>query len=835
MNQRERISYRSKPDRKTFRRACVPDVVLKPATILGFIVWLSLAPAVSQAQVTTSITSTTGVGNLGTNITQAGNVYNITGGTRPGGGPNLFHSFGNFSIGAGDIGNFLNNTGLATSNILGRVTGGNISNIYGTIQTTGFGNANLFLMNPFGIVLGPSASLNVGGSVSFTTAQYLRLFDGVSSANFYANPANDGLANSILTIDPSAFEFLSAAPAAYGFLTAPDPSATITVQGSALSAPPGQSISLVGGNISIQGFTRPDGTVQPAQLSAPNGTIQLASAASPGEFTAPAGQSLANATTLQSVPNNPVDPASATSFTSYGLVSMTQGSSIDVHGASSVWIKGGQLVLSINDATLNTSPSPAPPDTVLLSSGSTIVTSTSGAEDGPDVQITVRTLSLDGAGTAITTQTMGDGNGGNIRADVGTLSLTNGAMISSTNPSFGLGQGGNIALEGLQGPGSAADFVTLSSGASIISTTAGLNPGGNLQITSKNIQLHDAGTALITETDGDGNAGNLTLNVGTLALNDAAAIFSNNFSFGLGQGGNVTVQGLQGPGSAADSVTLSNGSTITTQTFAPGASGDLHITAGTLSLDGAGTSLTTATFGDGNGGTITADVGTLSLTNGAAIFSNNFSFGLGQGGNIIVEGVQGPGSAADSVMLSGISTITTQTFAPGASGDLHITAGTLSLDGVGTSLTTATFGDGNGGTITADVGTLSLTNGAAIFSVQNERRGRWLRAAEAIRRNGRFPAVGAPGGVGFDGFWDDVWRGHFQSWHDLQDQHGWHRLRSAKAIFRCGWGLSGCRPGASGPDALWGYAGRRFVELRERVPAQRRRQWLWRADQFRQQ
>ena len=75
-----------------------------------------------------------------------------------------------------------------------------MSNIFGTIQTTNFGNANLYLMNPMGIVFGPNASLNVGGSVSFTTAQYIRLFDGLNSANFYANPANDSLANSILPL-----------------------------------------------------------------------------------------------------------------------------------------------------------------------------------------------------------------------------------------------------------------------------------------------------------------------------------------------------------------------------------------------------------------------------------------------------------------------------------------------------------------------------------------------------------------------------------------------------------------------------------------------------------
>ena len=80
--------------------------------------------------------------------------YDITGGTRPEAAQNLYHSFGNFNVPNNNIANFLNDSGLATSNILGRVTGGNISNIFGTIQTTGFGNANLFLMNPAGFLLG---------------------------------------------------------------------------------------------------------------------------------------------------------------------------------------------------------------------------------------------------------------------------------------------------------------------------------------------------------------------------------------------------------------------------------------------------------------------------------------------------------------------------------------------------------------------------------------------------------------------------------------------------------------------------------------------------------
>ena len=153
--------------------------------------------------------------------------YDITGGTRPGGGPNLFHSFGDFNVPNNNTANFLNKgsfdlngtllaDGLATSNILARVTNPNPSSIFGTIQTTDFGDASLFLINPAGIVFGPNAALNVGGSINVTTANYIRLFDGVTNASFYANPASDSLATSILAVPPVAnFGFMSASPAAY--------------------------------------------------------------------------------------------------------------------------------------------------------------------------------------------------------------------------------------------------------------------------------------------------------------------------------------------------------------------------------------------------------------------------------------------------------------------------------------------------------------------------------------------------------------------------------------------------------------------------------------------
>ena len=159
---------------------------------------LSMMFAFCHAQVPSAITSD---GTMSTVITEQGAVFNITGGTRPDQGPNLFHSFGQFDVGTGDTAHFVGQPGI--ENIIGRVTGGSASHIDGRLQS----DATLFLLNPRGLLFGPNATLDINGSFHASTANALRFADGAA----FSTHLNE---KSTLTVAaPSAFGFLSERPA----------------------------------------------------------------------------------------------------------------------------------------------------------------------------------------------------------------------------------------------------------------------------------------------------------------------------------------------------------------------------------------------------------------------------------------------------------------------------------------------------------------------------------------------------------------------------------------------------------------------------------------------
>jgi len=666
--------------------------------ILGYSLVLVFSYPTSLVQASSPITSS----GLNTQVSaplplaSGQTQYNITGGTRPGGGVNLFHSFGNFNVPTNNIANFLNSgsidlngtlllPNLPTANILGRINGGNPSSIFGMIQTNGpggFPNANLFLMNPNGFLFGPTATINVGGMVTFTTADYMRLTDS-TRFNAVAGPAD-----ALLTVAPvAAFGFLGNNPAA------------IAVQGSTLQVAQGQSLALVGGN---QGFTAtnpdtgnpipvPGGiTMTGGKLSAPGGQINLASVASACEVSA-----------VDFMP---------TAGMAMGNISLSQGALLDVSAnaasvaAGTVRIRGGQFVM--DDSR---------------------ITATTIDEPGGSIDVNVQTANLTN-GAQITADTHGTGPAGSITANVGTLTMTN-AHISSSSTLVGptAGSAGTITIQGVKGRGSPATSVSLDN-----STMFTLIPGGSasptpatIDITAQTVNLTNA--AISSNTGSDTPAGNITLNVGQLTMTGNSEISSASLRniAAAGNAGTITIQGLHGPGSAATSVSLDNSAISTTNNggSATNTPASITVTANTVSLlSEAPVLLVTGIFADTSGagpaGNITLNVGTLTALPAK---TNPFFHPIisststpitsptpGSAGTITIQGINGPGSAATSVSLdhSTLSTTISSGSASTTPATIGITAQTVNLTNGG-QIKADTSGAAPAGNITFNVGTLT--------------------------------------------------------------------------------------------------------------------------------
>src|SRR4029453_155935 len=94
-------------------------------------------------------------------------------------GNNLFFSFGQFNVLTGESATFTGPSSV--THVLRRGTGGPLSPIDGLISTrAAMPNANFFLLNPAGVLFGPNAKLDIGGSVRVSTADYLRFADGAA-------------------------------------------------------------------------------------------------------------------------------------------------------------------------------------------------------------------------------------------------------------------------------------------------------------------------------------------------------------------------------------------------------------------------------------------------------------------------------------------------------------------------------------------------------------------------------------------------------------------------------------------------------------------------------
>jgi filamentous hemagglutinin family protein len=651
--------------------------------------------------------------------------YNITGGTRPGGGANLFHSFGDFGVPTNNIANFLNGVsfdlagnqldpGLPTSNILGRVTGGNISNIFGTLQTSGFGNANLFLMNPAGFLFGPNATVNVSGMVAFTSADYLKLTD---NARFNAIP--DAAADTLIsTLPVAAFGFLGSNPGA------------ITVQGSQFTVTEGSGISLVGGNITIQSGTLEDGTAQPARLSAPGGQITLASAAAAGEILLPASS--------QGTLTDGQTPSS------FGTITLAEGSIVDVSGNPSgiVRIRSGQFVMSAaqiiarNTGDLDGVATAVrlEGDDVNLTNGAQILSVADGQGASGEVDLhatnSVTISGIDATGqvpgyfneiglvaTGIFSDSPGGGTPGALsitsphitvseggRIHSATSSDANGTAITLTTGTLEVHTGGGILTSSgldfqtfeLRGNGKAGDINILASdsvsvvgldsfgvASAIQSLPLGIGAGGSIRITTPSVSLNEQGT-INTFSFGEGPAGDIILETGSLTV---------------AGGGGITTAGSEFASSG--SILISAQEAVSVMDTAP---------------DGTPSRIVNENGGSGGTGFLTINAKDLLVSTGARIRSDTFlTPQVSSDPKLVIH-------ATDSITLAGDqSDIRVMNFLSDVGG-MELATQTFTMTGQST-VSTLTFADGNGGPLTITAENMSLSGGSQITSAAQEGSG----------------------------------------------------------------------------------------------------------------
>ncbi|AFY55547.1 filamentous hemagglutinin family N-terminal domain protein [Rivularia sp. PCC 7116] len=663
-------------------------------------VFLITKPALAQqSNITPDNTLGAESSRLNRNVTINGiNADRIDGGARR--DINLFHSFSEFNINDGQAVYFANPDGV--ENILTRVTGGNASNILGTLGVDGA--ANLFLINPNGIVFGENASLDLQGSFVGTTASGLQFGE---QGNFSAtNPELPGN----LTINPSAL-FFNQVQASGGIINKSQASAGINPNGNkttGLRVPDGKSLLLVGGNINFDG----------GRLRAYEGNIELASVTSPGSV----GLDISGNTFRLNVPED----------VERGDISLANESDISVLGAGGGNFTINARNLEISDSIIfagiaenSDNPNAQAGDvkldatgSILLKDSAVIDNSVYSQGNAGDIFLQAsNSVSLVDSAIANDIEAGAVGNGGNINITAGSLSLTDGSEIQAllrgadveNNLPGGQGNAGNIFLE-------ASNSISLVDRSLIVNNieAGGVGKGGNINIKAASLSVTDGSSiqAILGNADvennlpgGQGNLGNIDINV-----RDAVTIAgikdgfnSEIFNFvGIGAIGNAGDININ-----TDSLSLANGSEINAKTSGQGNAGNININARqNISLDGSGDVIlsdgsngtlftriinSVDTGAVGNAGNIQLNTGNLSVTNGAFISSS--TNGKGDSGNITIN-------ASDTISFDTNSSVDTRIFTGGIGkgGDIRVKTGTITLTN-GSQLGTTVTGEGNAGNI----------------------------------------------------------------------------------------------------------------------------------------
>ncbi|ARV61007.1 hypothetical protein BZZ01_22415 [Nostocales cyanobacterium HT-58-2] len=589
-------------------------------------------------------------------VTTQDNIRVITGGTQA--GSNLFHSFQEFSIPTGSTAYF--NNGLDIQNIISRVTGKSISNIDGILRANG--KANLFFMNPNGIIFGRDAKLDIGGSFLATTANAIQFGN---QGLFRATSVE--ASSSLLSVNPSALFFnqITAASIQNNSVARSglDPSKTLTATG--LRVPDGQSLVLVGGNISMNrgglyafggrvelGGVSAAGTVRlnvngsQFRLSFPDGVgrsdVSLNNGAVVNVRTDNGGSIAINARSLEMAGGSSLQAGIAEGL---GVVNSTAGN-IEVHAQAAINLKDGSEIRNsvLSRAIGQSGDISVTTGSLSLTNGSELTASTSGRGDAGNITVTARdTISADEvrnsnpSGLISSVLPTGEGKGGRISVTTGSLAFTNGGVLLAIT--FGRGDAGSISV-------TAQDQVSFDgvgrngsrSGIFSSITANAVGKGGDINITTGSLNVRN-GARLSATTFGKGDAGNITITARNTVSFDGVGIRGPSGAFSrvefgaLGKGGDIkTITGI---------LNVINNAQINASSEGQGAAGEIDVRSRSTALDNqAGILAKTAS---GNGGNITLEIKDLLLLRRNSQISTTAGTALagGNGGNISINSPNG--------------------------------------------------------------------------------------------------------------------------------------------------------------------------------------------------
>ena len=542
----------------THKRVYTARKLISP--FLFALLFCSLSSGLVRAEVTLD-------GTLGPSGKISGPNYRITADLGRQVGANLFHSFGKFNVNTGESAIFSGPESI--SNIISRVTGGTPSWIDGYLRSE-ISGANLYLLNPSGVMFGPNASLDVSGSFHVSTADYLKLGQ---DGRYYATTPE----NSVLT---------SAPPSAFGFLGSNPKS--ISFEETFLKVPSGKTISVIGGDIQMHN----------SMLYAPRGgRIDLASAASAGEvFPGETDLSMEGFTKQGNI-----TVSRDTEFTTYSDIDVS-GALLSDEDGGAVYIRSGRFELQggkINASTAGINPGGGVDIRVTddvevrsngIMNGGSIESASLWTGQAGDISISSKKLIMDD-GAYMSTGTIGFGDAGNVNFDVGSLTMTGGSQVSTNalnvfGTGYEMGHGGDIVvnasesilISGYDNNGNQTGFYA---------NTSTQGDAGNMAFVTPSLFMDQLGV-LSAKTGSTANGGAISLQVENLSIKGGASIGTETL-LGGGRGGDITINASQSvvvSGKSLDPFGLLSPSGLFASTgFGEGMGGDINVTTPYFLLD----------------------------------------------------------------------------------------------------------------------------------------------------------------------------------------------------------------------------------------------------------